>query len=62
MLLHNSYARNSHIKFFVSCTEVLGPKSHAAKDSKSKLYDHRPLALDNDNYLRVLQIPKKKVG
>ncbi|KAL6864864.1 hypothetical protein ACP4OV_016015 [Aristida adscensionis] len=30
------------------------------KGSKSKLYDHRPRALDNDNYLRVLQIPKKK--
>ncbi|KAF0927340.1 hypothetical protein E2562_031953 [Oryza meyeriana var. granulata] len=41
--------------------EVPGPKAHVAKDSKSvKLYDHRPLALDNDNYQRVLQIPKKK--
>ncbi|KAL5202637.1 hypothetical protein ABZP36_013589 [Zizania latifolia] len=41
--------------------EVLGPKVHVTKDSKSsKLYDHRPLALDNDNYLRVLQIPKRK--
>uniref|UniRef100_A0A0D9WE21 DNA (cytosine-5-)-methyltransferase n=1 Tax=Leersia perrieri TaxID=77586 RepID=A0A0D9WE21_9ORYZ len=41
--------------------EVPGPKARVAKDSKlSKLYDHRPLALDNDNYQRVLQIPKKK--
>ncbi|CAM0872582.1 unnamed protein product [Alopecurus aequalis] len=45
-------------------SEVQGPKSHAAKakskKAKPKLYDHRPLALGNDNYLRVLQIPKKK--
>jgi hypothetical protein len=47
------------------CAEVRGPKSHVAKakskKAKPKLYDHRPLALGNDNYLRVLQIPKKKV-
>ncbi|KAE8806087.1 DNA (cytosine-5)-methyltransferase 1 [Hordeum vulgare] len=51
-----------YIRTFSS--EVRGPKSHAAKakskKSKPKLYDHRPLALGNDNYLRVLQIPKKK--
>ncbi|KAM3229351.1 hypothetical protein ACQJBY_060300 [Aegilops geniculata] len=51
-----------YIRTFSS--EVQGPKSHAAKSkskkSKPKLYDHRPLALGNDNYLRVLQIPKKK--
>ncbi|CAN6340137.1 unnamed protein product [Urochloa humidicola] len=41
-------------------SEVLGSKAHVTKDSKSKLYDHRPKALDDDNYLRVLQIPKKK--
>jgi len=45
-------------------SEVQAPKSHAAKakskKAKPKLYDHRPLALGNDNYLRVLQIPKKK--
>ncbi|KAF7042152.1 hypothetical protein CFC21_051827 [Triticum aestivum] len=51
-----------YIRTFSS--EVQGPKSHAAKakskKSKPKLYDHRPLALGHDNYLRVLQIPKKK--
>ncbi|KQK22267.1 hypothetical protein BRADI_1g66167v3 [Brachypodium distachyon] len=45
-------------------SEVRGPKSRAAKSksrkAKPKLYDHRPFVLDNDNYLRVLQIPKKK--
>ncbi|CAL4910919.1 unnamed protein product [Urochloa decumbens] len=41
-------------------SEVLGSKAHVTKDLKSKLYDHRPKALDDDNYLRVLQIPKKK--
>ncbi|CAN6335937.1 unnamed protein product [Urochloa humidicola] len=41
-------------------SEMLGSKAHVTKDSKSKLYDHRPKALDDDNYLRVLQIPKKK--
>uniref|UniRef100_J3M520 DNA (cytosine-5-)-methyltransferase n=2 Tax=Oryza brachyantha TaxID=4533 RepID=J3M520_ORYBR len=41
--------------------EVPGPKAHVTKDFlSSKLYDHRPLVLDNDNYQRVLQIPKKK--
>jgi DNA (cytosine-5)-methyltransferase 1 len=39
---------------------VLGSRAHITKESKSKLYDHRPRALDDDNYLRVLQIPKKK--
>ncbi|XP_047090193.1 DNA (cytosine-5)-methyltransferase CMT2-like isoform X4 [Lolium rigidum] len=51
-----------YIRTFKS--EVQGPKSHVAKakskKAKPKLYDHRPLALGNDNYLRVLQIPKKK--
>uniref|UniRef100_A0A0D9ZVW8 DNA (cytosine-5-)-methyltransferase n=1 Tax=Oryza glumipatula TaxID=40148 RepID=A0A0D9ZVW8_9ORYZ len=33
--------------------EVHGPRAHVTKDSKSsKLYDHRPLVLDNDNYQR----------
>nr|CAB3459800.1 unnamed protein product [Digitaria exilis] len=41
-------------------SEVLGSRAHVTKDSKSKLYDHRPKALDDDNYLRVMQIPKKK--
>uniref|UniRef100_A0A0D3G4P2 DNA (cytosine-5-)-methyltransferase n=1 Tax=Oryza barthii TaxID=65489 RepID=A0A0D3G4P2_9ORYZ len=41
--------------------EVHGPRAHVTKDSKSsKLYDHRPLVLDNDNYQRILQIPKRK--
>ncbi|XP_062179243.1 DNA (cytosine-5)-methyltransferase CMT2-like isoform X2 [Phragmites australis] len=47
-----------YIRTFKS--EMLGSGAHAIKDSKSKLYDHRPRALDNDNYIRVLQIPKKK--
>ncbi|RLN28488.1 DNA (cytosine-5)-methyltransferase 3-like isoform X1 [Panicum miliaceum] len=41
-------------------SEVLGSRAHVTKVSRSKLYDHRPKALDDDNYLRVLQIPKKK--
>ncbi|KAL6624503.1 hypothetical protein ACP70R_031824 [Stipagrostis hirtigluma subsp. patula] len=41
-------------------SDMIGPRAKSIKDSKSKLYDHRPMALDNDNYLRVLQIPKKK--
>ncbi|KAG0517431.1 hypothetical protein BDA96_09G088900, partial [Sorghum bicolor] len=41
-------------------SEVLGSRAHVIKVSKSKLFDHRPRALDVDNYLRVLQIPKKK--
>ncbi|XP_039836139.1 DNA (cytosine-5)-methyltransferase CMT2-like isoform X3 [Panicum virgatum] len=41
-------------------SEVLGSRAHVTEVSRSKLYDHRPKALDDDNYLRVLQIPKKK--
>ncbi|PAN16647.1 hypothetical protein PAHAL_3G074800 [Panicum hallii] len=41
-------------------SEVLGSRAQVTRESKSKLYDHRPRALDDDNYLRVLQIPKKK--
>ncbi|RLN00899.1 DNA (cytosine-5)-methyltransferase 3-like isoform X1 [Panicum miliaceum] len=33
-------------------SEVLGSRAHVTKESKSKLYDHRPRALDDDNYLR----------
>lgn len=53
-------SENSRMKFYA---EVHGPRAHVTKDSKSsKLYDHRPLVLDNDNYQRILQIPKRKVG
>ncbi|XP_034585860.1 DNA (cytosine-5)-methyltransferase CMT2 isoform X2 [Setaria viridis] len=47
-------------RYIRSFNSVIGSRAHVTKDSKSKLYDHRPRALDNDNYLRVLQIPKKK--
>ncbi|XP_072994639.1 DNA (cytosine-5)-methyltransferase CMT2-like isoform X1 [Typha latifolia] len=40
--------------------EILGLKLHDAKDSKHMLYDHRPLPLSEDDYLRVCQIPKRK--
>lgn len=32
------------------------------KAEKSVLYDHLPLPLNEDDYLRVCRIPKKKVG
>ncbi|WVZ97098.1 hypothetical protein U9M48_042658 [Paspalum notatum var. saurae] len=47
-----------YIRSFNSDMFVSG--AHVPKDSQQKLYDHRPRALDDDNYLRVLQIPKKK--
>lgn len=31
------------------------------KGTKSILYDHRPLQLGQDDYLRVCQIPRRKV-
>lgn len=64
VLLHDSYgAKLSHGEIvFLPCPGVIGSRAHITKkDSKPKLYDHRPRTLDNDNYLRVLQIPKKKV-
>ncbi|KAJ1262190.1 hypothetical protein BS78_09G088600 [Paspalum vaginatum] len=47
------YIRSFNCDMFVS-------GAHVPKDSQQKLYDHRPRALDDDNYLRVLQIPKRK--
>lgn len=40
---------------------MLGLKENGAKISKSILYDHRTLPLGDDDYLRISQIPRKKV-
>ncbi|XP_078173735.1 DNA (cytosine-5)-methyltransferase CMT2-like isoform X2 [Carex rostrata] len=40
--------------------EMLGIRSSSSNDSKPRLYDHRPLPLYEDDYMRVCQIPKRK--
>ncbi|CAJ1942125.1 unnamed protein product [Sphenostylis stenocarpa] len=42
--------------------EMTGSKSNGTREKKPLLYDHRPLAMSEDDYQRVCQIPKRKVG
>lgn len=49
--------------FLVSHAELVDSASDAGRLSrKAILFDHRPLQLNEDDYLRVCQIPKRKVG
>lgn len=37
--------------------------SHGEQEiQKSVLYDHRPIQLNEDDYYRVCQVPRRKVG
>ncbi|KAJ4952365.1 hypothetical protein NE237_029197 [Protea cynaroides] len=40
--------------------EMMGSMLNGEKTKKSVLYDHRPFQLNEDDYLRVCQIPKRK--
>ncbi|WOK92714.1 DNA (cytosine-5)-methyltransferase 1-like [Canna indica] len=40
--------------------EMWGLSKNSAKKSESKLYDHCPLPLNEDDYSRICQIPRKK--
>ncbi|KAG1338412.1 hypothetical protein COCNU_04G007180 [Cocos nucifera] len=40
--------------------ETLGLTANCIKGSQSMLYDHHPLPLNEDDYLRVCQIPRRK--
>jgi len=41
--------------------EMTGSTLNGATKKKHMLYDHRPLFMSEDDYLRVCQIPKRKV-
>lgn len=59
-LLTNFFYTNFNFLFFDKI-EMLGLKENGAKISKSMLYDHCTLPLGEDDYLRISQIPRKKV-
>lgn len=41
---------------------MLGLTANCIEGSQPMLYDHRPLPLSEDDYLRVCQIPRQKVA
>ncbi|XP_043696207.1 DNA (cytosine-5)-methyltransferase CMT2-like [Telopea speciosissima] len=58
---HQMHPETEFQKFIRSTKyEMMGSMSNGEITKKSVLYDHRPLPLNEDNYLRVCQIPKRK--
>lgn len=47
---------------YAGCVEMMGSAFDGTTKAKVSLYDHRTYHLHEDDYLRVCQIPKRKVG
>lgn len=47
---------------YAGCVEMMGSAFDGTTKAKVSLYDHRTYHLYEDDYLRVCQIPKRKVG
>lgn len=47
---------------FLSFLEMTGSAVDGTKEAEFLLYDHRAYQLNVDDFLRVCQIPKRKVG
>lgn len=57
-----SYANCTYSEFwFFQKLEMIGLAACEVEDTQSLLFDHRPRKLFEDDYLRVCQIPRKKV-
>lgn len=59
---YHGYLNDFDFVSFSFSVEMMGSALNDSIEKKVTLYDHRPILLGEDDYLRVCRIPKIKVG